>query len=291
MWLYRGQKKRFVELVNKHTDASLNAVHDCFSDTEPLDEFLRAMHAFGDKVKPFVDSLKKAKLDGTLLQEYLDANNDATSLVGNFRLMTSDAQKHRNDGADTWPAVVDFAEHLLAPLADLSRSVIGALDHQFKIAARIIDHCEAKEDASESALWNSREIKKALKAAEIARHQASEQLKRVPYFQRHAHWLICRFPDAEFVPVLGLCKTVTRADIEAADWSLTPGRYVGVAPAEVDEDFDFAQTMGDIHTELRDLNTEAAALAVKIQGPCSAASREHHGKVHLCATNYLCTWP
>jgi type I restriction enzyme M protein len=53
--------------------------------------------------------------------------------------------------------------------------------------------------------------------------------------------------------------------IEAADWSLTPGRYVGVAPPEEDEDFDFEQTMRDIHTELADLNKEAAELAAKIQ--------------------------
>jgi type I restriction enzyme M protein len=56
------------------------------------------------------------------------------------------------------------------------------------------------------------------------------------------------------------------ADIEAADWSLTPGRYVGVAPAEVDEDFDFEQTLRDIHVELADLNREAVELAAKIQG-------------------------
>ncbi len=52
---------------------------------------------------------------------------------------------------------------------------------------------------------------------------------------------------------------------EAADWSITPGRLGGVAPAEVDEDFDFKQTLRDIHVELADLNREAAKLAAKIQ--------------------------
>ena len=65
--------------------------------------------------------------------------------------------------------------------------------------------------------------------------------------------------------VPGLVKFVDREEIEAADWSLTPGRYVGVAPVEVDEDFDFEQTMREIHVELADLNNEAAALATKIQ--------------------------
>ena len=60
-------------------------------------------------------------------------------------------------------------------------------------------------------------------------------------------------------------KLVDRKEIEAADWSLTPGRYVSVAPAEVDEDFDFEQTLGDIHVELADLNQEAVALAKQVQ--------------------------
>jgi type I restriction enzyme M protein len=54
-------------------------------------------------------------------------------------------------------------------------------------------------------------------------------------------------------------------DIEAADWGLTPGRYVGVASPEEDEDFDFEQILRDIHTELADLNKEAVELADRIQ--------------------------
>jgi type I restriction enzyme M protein len=38
-----------------------------------------------------------------------------------------------------------------------------------------------------------------------------------------------------------------------------------VAPAEVDEDFDFEQTLRDIHLELADLNRESVDLALKIQ--------------------------
>ena len=56
-------------------------------------------------------------------------------------------------------------------------------------------------------------------------------------------------------------KLVDKAEIEKNDWSLTPGRYVGVAPEEVDEDFDFEETMRDLHLELEGLNEEAAQLA------------------------------
>ena len=59
-------------------------------------------------------------------------------------------------------------------------------------------------------------------------------------------------------------KTVSFKDLEATDWSLAPGRYVGVAPQEEDEDFDFEETMREIHGELADLNAEAVELAATI---------------------------
>ncbi|MGD0624055.1 MAG: SAM-dependent DNA methyltransferase, partial [Thermodesulfobacteriota bacterium] len=85
------------------------------------------------------------------------------------------------------------------------------------------------------------------------------------YFHRQVAWLQDRFPQAKLQSVPRLVKLVDRKEIEAADWSLTPGRYVGVAPPEEDEDFDFEQAIRDIHTELADLNKEAAVLAAKIQ--------------------------
>ena len=61
-------------------------------------------------------------------------------------------------------------------------------------------------------------------------------------------------------------KPVGIDEIGKNDWSLTPGRYVGVAPKEVDEDFDFEETMRVIHAELNELNAEAAELAERIAG-------------------------
>lgn len=71
--------------------------------------------------------------------------------------------------------------------------------------------------------------------------------------------------NAEMQDVSGRCKVASRACIEAADWSLTPGRHVGIAPAVAAECFDFEQTLRDIHVELAELNREAVELAAKIQ--------------------------
>lgn len=63
----------------------------------------------------------------------------------------------------------------------------------------------------------------------------------------------------------GLVKLVNRKEIEANDWSLTPGCYVGVAPEEEDENFDFEEALHDIHIELEGLNAEAVQLVATIQ--------------------------
>ena len=85
------------------------------------------------------------------------------------------------------------------------------------------------------------------------------------YLWRQARWLTDRFPDAALRDVPGLVKLVDRAEIEANDWSLTPGRYVGVAPEEEDENFDFKAALREIHGELETLDAEAVTLAATIR--------------------------
>jgi type I restriction enzyme M protein len=62
----------------------------------------------------------------------------------------------------------------------------------------------------------------------------------------------------------GLCKVATRAEIAAQDWSLNPGRYVGVAPGEAQTDEDFAAKLEAMQEDLEILNTEAARLQAVI---------------------------
>ncbi len=78
-----------------------------------------------------------------------------------------------------------------------------------------------------------------------------------------ADWLEERFPDGKYRDVEGLVKAVSLEEITANDWSLTPGRYVGVAETD-DNDEDFAEKFASLHEELRKLNAEAVTLAKKI---------------------------
>jgi type I restriction enzyme M protein len=63
--------------------------------------------------------------------------------------------------------------------------------------------------------------------------------------------------------VAGLCKVATLSEIETQDWSLNPGRYVGVA-ARAEEDFDFKERLEEQNEELETLNAEARELEERI---------------------------
>ena len=269
VWLYRGQQDRFIELVHQHIRSAATSANECFLDEtgdkpfEPIEAFMQSYALMCKLVRPFVDRVDEKNTHARTVYEMFTMVNDPLGPIEHFRLFNGDAQTHWT--FEGMAGAVDFHDNHLEAFAARSHSLIGQIDRAFKVASRTIDLCENELDAKDASDWNARDIQKARKGTEAARHQLVEKLQRIRYFQRQAAWLIERFPSAEMADVLGLCKVVTRADIEAADWSLTPGRFVGVAPAEVDEDFDFEQTLRDIHLELADLNRESVDLAQKIQ--------------------------
>jgi len=74
-------------------------------------------------------------------------------------------------------------------------------------------------------------------------------------FYRYIHWLQERFPRAEYEDVTGLCKLASPADVKEQDYSLNPGRYVGVV---IEED---GRTEEEFISALVSLQTELTALA------------------------------
>lgn len=85
-----------------------------------------------------------------------------------------------------------------------------------------------------------------------------------PGVQQDNKWFNENFPSGKYRDVEGLCKIVSLDEVEEQDYSLTPGRYVGVK-IEIDMDFDYKGRMKELQSELADLNKEANALMEKIQ--------------------------
>ena len=269
VWLHRGEVDRFLNLVSQYCSQTLVETGRCFALTEngktiePLHDFMRAMDKLWDLIQQFASTL----------DEQSPAAEVASELVDGLSAFAKDVEKFESAGQaeqKTWQAqkftngALKKAVERLGTLGEGSRDLVKQADLLYKLACRLIELCEADNNAREDDLWDGREILKARKAADDARQAVVEQLKLVRYFQKQAAWLTERFPDAKFKDVEGLVKRVSRAELEKHDWSLTPGRYVGVAPEEEDGDFDFEETLRNVHIELKGLNEEAAALAEKI---------------------------
>jgi len=67
----------------------------------------------------------------------------------------------------------------------------------------------------------------------------------------------------KYKDIKGLCKVATLNEIRANGYSLTPGRYVGVAEIE-EEEYDFKERLLELNKELNNLNTKSKELATKI---------------------------
>ncbi len=271
IWLYRGQRERFLGLVKDYfgrvcaesagVPGSLAPFESTLTDLATrfgaLTEAV-AKHADlpDDKKWPLTDAVKELREAAMLYKG--DAKKLLASL-NDFGHKYARALPDKNDPQRTARTAFD-------PVAEAVRGLVKQVDLLYKLSARVADvGATLATDEALAALYDRRASGRLVKQLDDERKAAVEQMKHAAYFHRQIAWLQDRFPKAELEAVPGLVKLVDRKDIEAADWSLTPGRHVGVAAVEEDEDFDFEQTLRDIHIELADLNKEAADLSARIQ--------------------------
>jgi type I restriction enzyme M protein len=271
VWLYRGQTEKYLDLVSGYCRRSLDECAGCFGFEDEnsetihlLPEFATVLDALTDTIQPFLDTLADDSAYAEVQKELAEALPVFNTDVEEFRQSISEQEAAWRQQKTTNGDLKEAVDRL-APLADSSRDLIKQTDLLYKLASRLIETCENECNAKVSDAWVGKDVTRTRKAADEARQQAVEQLKQVRDFWRQAHWLTERFPEAELCDVEGLVKLVDRTEIEGNDWSLTPGRYVGVAPEEEDDDFDFEEALRDIHVELEDLNNEAVKLAATIK--------------------------
>jgi len=275
-WLYRGQRDRFLKLVKQYF-ASV-----CEESPAIPTKIAAVEKTLADLRERIAALAKTVEADETLDAEKKKAFTDAAAELAEAEKPYEADRSRLIDGltkflerfAESLPAANDeqhTARKAFDPIVEEIKGIIKQIDLLYKLTARMVELSSEFTYRSDDGNGDSTEVsgfrtaRRLLKQLEEERKCAVEQLKQAAYFHRQIVWLQDRFPKAELQPVPGLVKLVDLKDIEAADWSLTPGRYVGVAPPEVDEDFDFEQTLRDIHTELADLDKEAGELAAKIR--------------------------
>lgn len=267
VWLYRGQEDRFAGLVQDY----LSTARDEAQQTD----FAELRDVLGKACTHFA------------------AYTDIAELKTGVEKLTADALTYGEVAAvlvqpDATIDALTAAWTTMQPLADQAKTLIKEIDHLSKLAQKAQDKASETLKAKVEAINDKVKAKKALAAmrrviSEGKKHLGtiaearvaltgnpeihltpSGALKRFRYFEGQADWLLSRFPEGRLRDIEGLVKLVDQVELAENDYSLTPGRYVGVAPEEDDEDFDFEEAIKEIHDELETLNAEAVELAETI---------------------------
>jgi len=95
---------------------------------------------------------------------------------------------------------------------------------------------------------------RATRQLKTALEELHKEVKNAESYFGHIHWLQERFPEAEYEDVTGLCKLAGLEEVKEQDYSLNPGRYVGVV---IEED---GKTEEEFFDDLISLQNELASL-------------------------------
>ena len=243
--LYRGNTKKLEDTVRTYLQTATDFAKETSIATAELQKVLKTIIS-NKKINAISDDLYQAinSLDDNT--EVLAKQNE---LIETVKKLDSDAE-------------------LIAIIATQTKGLRKPQDKLIKQLLDTISTAVKDLQLNKNKDWKELNLKEQLDQLKDLQQQLSGNpsedepglLHETEYFWKHAHWLQTRFPERKYTDVEGLCKVVTQAEIEAKDWSLSPGRYVGVGTT-TDDDFDYEERLNEIHIELNGLNEEAIALA------------------------------
>ncbi len=254
--LYRGNTEKFSDTVNRYRHNSADYAQKAakvMKDVQShVKKTLKTLSSF--TLKQESQSMKIDKI----IPEWHTLHKEAESI---FALQTTLIDTVKNNKNHRFIAEIALqTKALRKPQDTFVKQIFDAINGAIK-----------QYQLGKNKEWKELQIKELLEQLkalhmDLAGNPDEEEpglLHETEYFYKQALWLTSRFPDGVYTDVEGLCKVVNQKQIEAKDWSLSPGRYVGVDTA-TDEDFDYEARLADIHIELEGLNEEAAQLAQTI---------------------------
>ena len=253
--LYRGNSQKFETTVKSYLQNAADlATTTAEATTELQKQLQKVLKTVSDFAHKFAKENKEAK-------SFVDALNieETASIYEQQNKLIAEAKKANAD--------IDILENI----ANLCKALRKPQDKLIKQLLDAISTAAKEYQLSKNKEWKELNLKEQLDQLKALQQQLSGNpdeeepglLHETEYFYKQAHWLTSRFPEGVYTDVEGLCKVVTQKEIEAKDWSLSPGRYVGV-DTTTDEDFDYEERLNEIHIELDGLNEEAIALAKTI---------------------------
>lgn len=251
--LYRGNSQKFETTVKSYLQ---NAAELATTTAEATTELQKQLQKVLKIVSTF--SLKQDSQDlkiDKIIPNWKEIEDDAKTIFEQQTQLIESVKKNQGN-------------QLITEITVQTKALRKPQDKLIKQLTDAVGTATKEYQLNKNKDWKELNLKEQLDQLKALQTQLSGNpdeeepglLHETEYFYRQAHWLTSRFPDGVYTDVEGLCKVVTQAEIEAKDWSLSPGRYVGVDTA-THEDFDYEERLKEIHIELEGLNEEAIALA------------------------------
>jgi type I restriction enzyme M protein len=234
--LHKGRSDEFVQLIDHYFDKGTASLHAHGAGIAQLcAQLLDALEAPDAKLA-VVDLQKQWRGLNKLEEKYAAYLNTA-----------ADSDKKRNTAQHTLRAAfTPFFSALHTDLKALDKTL-----RQFEKQQTDAAQAEGKRGSTDRKT-------KSLKAALEALHTEVNESEQ---WFAHIQWLQERFPSAVYEDITGLCKLATRAEVAEQDWSLNPGRFVGVVIEEDGKtEEEFTSGLLAMNDELTRLNAEARAL-------------------------------
>ncbi|MDD3744663.1 MAG: N-6 DNA methylase, partial [Lentimicrobiaceae bacterium] len=253
--LYRGNSQKLESTVKSYLQTSAECAKETAEATTELQNQLQKVSkTVSDFATKYTKENKEAK-------SFVDALNieETASIYEQQNKLIAEAKKSKPD-IEALESIAHLCKALRKPQDKLIKHLFDAISTATK-----------EYQLSKNKDWKELNLKEQLDQLKALQQQLCGNpdeeepglLHETEYFYKQAHWLTSRFPEGVYTDVEGLCKVVTQKEIEAKDWSLSPGRYVGVDTA-TDDDFDYEERLNEIHIELDGLNEEAIDLAKTI---------------------------
>ena len=243
--LHKGRRQEFVALVDHYLRQGIAQLHDAAEHLPGLNQRLLtvlAEEADEQTTHAARDAIRHLEAQWAQLEDFDEAQDEHERKRAQNRSI-----EERNE-----------AQHALrarfSPFFVGLHAAVKALDKTI----REMDKRKAEVAKAEGKRATANRQTKVVKEAVQALH---DELKAAELFYQHVSWLQERFPEAAYEDVTGLCKSCSRDEIKEQDWSLNPGRYVGVVIEEDGKtEEEFLSSVSAMSDELAELTKQAAEL-------------------------------
>jgi type I restriction enzyme M protein len=235
--LRKGRREEFVRLIDRYFAAGMERLIENKTKVEPVcAQLLEVLDDAGKQV--VVDMVKQ--------------------FAGLNKLQTR-CEQYR--GKPIGEKAIDPKNHAQHELREAFDPFFATLHESLKDLGKTVRQHEKQQAEQSQADGKRPAIDRKTRALRSALEAVHSEVKNAEMFFQHIRWLQERFPKAEYEDVIGLCKLASPADLHEQEYSLNPGRYVGVVIADDGKtEEEFIADVLKLETDLNDMSSDAKKL-------------------------------